>query len=264
MLIARALSKAQDIAYAGFYGTLNAIQSLFPALRGRRFCNLCGRESALFYRHGIDSPASAGIVGGGIRKACVCPHCHSLDRYRWVYAVLERETSILTAPCRVLHIAPEAGIARKIASANPQCEYVTGDIRPGKADRVVDVTRMSDFADASFDYIVMNHVLEHVQDEAAAIAEIQRCLKPDGTAALSFPVTLTRATYEDASIVTESERLRAYGQRDHCRLYGNDAGERLERYGFRVRKLTPADILTREEIERMSLIEDDSIFLCAR
>lgn len=264
MTLARILSKGQDIAYASFYRALNAAESLFPALRGRKYCNLCGRESALFYRHGINSPASARIVGGGIRKECVCPRCHSLDRYRWVLYVIEHDTRILTAPCRVLHIAPEAGIAQKIRSENPQCAYVTGDIRPGKADRVVDITRMQDFADASFDYVLMNHVLEHVSDEAAAVREIKRVLAADGMAVLSFPMTLSQKTFEDPRIVSEQERLRVYGQRDHCRLYGYDAQERLAAYGFRVERRTAKDCLKPDELQRLSLIPEDTIFLCRR
>lgn len=263
-MIARILSKAQDIVYAAFFGTLNACESLIPALRGRRYCNMCQRESALFYRHGINSPASVDIVGGGIRKSCVCPRCHSLDRYRWVLYVIEHHTDILTRPCKVLHIAPEAGIAQKIRQTNPQCDYLTGDLRVGKGDMKVDVTDMKDFADQTFDYILMNHVLEHVPDEAKAISEIQRCLKDDGVAVLSFPITLKRATFEDKRIDTDEERLRQYGQRDHCRLYGYDAGERLAQYGLRVQTLTVREHLSAAEQERMSLIPDDTIFLCRK
>ena len=263
-MIARILSKAQDIVYASFFGTLNAVESLFPGLRGRRYCNMCRSESALFYRHGINSPASVDIVGGGIRSDCVCPRCHSLDRYRWVLYVIEHCTQIMTRPCRVLHIAPEAGIARNIRQNNPKCDYLTGDLRVGKADMQVDVTDMAGFEDQSFDYILMNHVLEHVPDEAKAISEIKRCLKDDGVALLSFPMSLNKKTFEDESIVSEQERLRQYGQRDHCRLYGYDAGERLERYGLHVQTVTVKDILPEAERTRMSLIPDDTIFLCRK
>ena len=263
-MIARILSKAQDIAYASFYGALNAAESLAPSKKGRKYCNMCGRESALFYRHGIDSPAAVHIVGGGIRKECVCPRCHSLDRYRWVLYVIEHDTDIMTRPCKVLHIAAEAGVARKIRQTNPACEYLTGNIRPKPDDLRVDVTDMADFADGTFDYILMNHVLEHVPEEGKAMSEIKRCLKDDGMAVLSFPISLDQKTFEDKNITSELERLRRYGQRDHCRLYGYDAKERLEGYGFAVTARTVKNTLSKEEAERMSLIPDDTIYLCKK
>ena len=45
------------------------------------------------------------------------------------------------------------------------------------------------FEDESFDYIIMNHVLEHIMDEQAALYELKRCLKDTGILILSFPVS---------------------------------------------------------------------------
>jgi SAM-dependent methyltransferase len=43
------------------------------------------------------------------------------------------------------------------------------------------------FADASFDGAVLGEVLEHVEEDEAALAEIARVLRPGGTLALSVP-----------------------------------------------------------------------------
>jgi SAM-dependent methyltransferase len=43
------------------------------------------------------------------------------------------------------------------------------------------------FADRSFDLVVCAEVLEHVPDDAAALAEVHRVLAPAGTLALSVP-----------------------------------------------------------------------------
>ena len=265
-MIKRVISKLQDIAYATGYGALNGAAMLLPSMRGRRQCNMCGKSAALFYRHGEKSPvfSQVRIVGGGVRKDSVCPNCHCIDRYRWVYYVLEHFTDVMTAPCKVLHIAAEAGVAQNIRSRNPQCDYLTGDLQSRHADIKVDVTDMSRFEDETFDYIIMNHVLEHVPDEAKAMSEIKRCLKKDGRAMLSFPMCLDQKTFEDKSIVSEKERLIRYGQRDHCRLYGYDAGERLEGYGFKVTAYTAGKCLDAKDVERMGLIPEDTIYLCAK
>ena len=59
------------------------------------------------------------------------------------------------------------------------------------ADRYVaalqgDATRLP-FADASFDRVITSEVLEHIQDDVTAIAELVRVLKPGGTFAATVP-----------------------------------------------------------------------------
>jgi len=43
------------------------------------------------------------------------------------------------------------------------------------------------FETDSFDYVVMNQVLEHVEEREPLISEVARVLKPDGVALFSFP-----------------------------------------------------------------------------
>jgi SAM-dependent methyltransferase len=43
------------------------------------------------------------------------------------------------------------------------------------------------FADSSFDVVITSEVLEHIQDDVAAIAEMVRVLKPGGTFAATVP-----------------------------------------------------------------------------
>lgn len=49
-----------------------------------------------------------------------------------------------------------------------------------------DATRLP-FRDGSFDVIVTSEVLEHIQDDVAALAELSRVLKPGGTFAATVP-----------------------------------------------------------------------------
>jgi SAM-dependent methyltransferase len=52
-----------------------------------------------------------------------------------------------------------------------------------------DATRLP-FADASFDRVITSEVLEHIQADTAAIAELARVLKPGGTFAATVPTWL--------------------------------------------------------------------------
>ena len=64
----------------------------------------------------------------------------------------------------------------------------TGEIT---ADRLMGVlrgdARRLPFADATFDVVITSEVLEHVQDDVAAIAEMVRVLKPGGRFAATVP-----------------------------------------------------------------------------
>ena len=44
------------------------------------------------------------------------------------------------------------------------------------------------FADGTFDLVLCNHVLEHIEDDQVAIKELARVLRPGGIAILQAPV----------------------------------------------------------------------------
>jgi SAM-dependent methyltransferase len=64
----------------------------------------------------------------------------------------------------------------------------SGEIELDRFDGVLrgDATKLP-FADASFDKVITSEVLEHIQDDVAAIAEMIRVLKPGGTFAATVP-----------------------------------------------------------------------------
>ena len=66
--------------------------------------------------------------------------------------------------------------------------YDAGEVPPDRFQGVLrgDAT-MLPFADASFDHVIVSEVLEHIQHDVAAIAEITRILKPGGTLGATVP-----------------------------------------------------------------------------
>ena len=104
------------------------------------------------------------------------------------------------------------------------------------------------FADDTFDVVMSNHILEHVDDDRQAIRELYRVMKPNGWGIVQSPVNANRATtYEDKTIVTPEERLRHFGQKDHQREYGRDYAERLREAGFEVSEIPLTDFVSESE-----------------
>lgn len=217
--------------------------------RGNRYeCPLCGRRYRKLLPYGYVTS----------RENALCPHCLSLERHRLLWLYLERETTLFESLPRLLHIAPEVCLMRHLKShykSSPE-RYQTADLESPLADLHFDIQQIP-LADESFDVVICNHLMEHVEDDLRAMRELHRILKRVGWGVLLSPVDLQRATtFEDDSITDPKERTRIFGQYDHRRLYGNDFADRLRKAGFEVEDLDYAARLTPEERTRYALPED--------
>mgnify|MGYP002515600297 CR=1 FL=1 len=226
-----------------------------------KYCMICDTYVNHFGSTGIKGKIfeEHHIIGGGYRENAVCPYCHGIDRERWEMYVLSHYTDIFEASSRILHFAPEENIQNKIKS-NEKNDYYACDLMEGKAMHMIDVTDIP-FMDNTFDYIIINHVLEHVPDEGKAMSEMIRVLKPNGKIIMSFPICTDQKTMEDKRIKTPEERLCYYGQEDHVRLYGSDYKERLEQYGVEFNVYSPENECSDMEIEKYGFIRDDIILI---
>jgi SAM-dependent methyltransferase len=119
------------------------------------------------------------------------------------------------------------------------------------------------FADASFDVIFCNHVLEHVDDDDKAMRELFRVLRPGGFGIFQVPVDYTlTTTYEDPTITNEDDRELHYWQKDHVRLYGLDYPVKLAAVGFNVQRIDMAEEVGSELRERYRLGDADKVYRC--
>jgi ubiquinone/menaquinone biosynthesis C-methylase UbiE len=110
------------------------------------------------------------------------------------------------------------------------------------------------FKDNSFDVIICNHVLEHVDNDILAISEIIRVMKPGAFSVLLVPNDFKRKeTFEDNSITSKKERAEIFGQYDHKRIYGLDYPERLRKSGFFVPQTNFLDEMSDDQKMRYSL-----------
>ena len=187
-----------------------------------------------------------------LRQNALCPGTLSLERHRLLWLYLDRKTTFLTDSIRVLHIAPEQVFYKKFKSFS-HWDYTTSDLHSPLADVKADICALP-FEDNSYDFILCNHVLEHIPNDLKAMEELYRVLKPGGTAILQVPLEEDREnTFEDDSITDQQERTRIFGQYDHVRVYGQDYYNRLQKAGF---KVTPVDYIkevTEGDIKRFAL-----------
>ncbi|MDR2814181.1 MAG: methyltransferase domain-containing protein [Prevotellaceae bacterium] len=181
------------------------------------------------------------------RENALCPSCLSLERHRLMWLYLKNKTDFFSKRYRLLHIAPERCFIRSFKKLLGD-EYVTADLESPWATIKMDVQNIP-CGENEFDVIFCNHLLEHVADDRQAMREMFRVLRPGGWGIMLSPVTAgKKETYEDPSITSPKERLKAYGQSDHLREYGEDYPNRLAEAGFKVQTVDYAKELPETEV----------------
>lgn len=141
---------------------------------------------------------------------------------------------------------------RRLRAAAPPLRYRTAEHGPEHGtDLVLDLQRL-DLPDACLDVVLCSHVLEHVPDDAAALRELRRVLRPGGWGVLQTPVQ-GQHTVEEQPGDDPVLRLTRFGQADHVRLYGRDYADRLRAAGFDVGPIVYRDQLSARDRERHGL-----------
>ena len=205
-------------------------------------CPVCGGHFRKFLPYGYST----------VRSNALCPKCLSLERHRLIWLFLKEKTNFFQDPLKVLHIAPEQCFEERFKKLT-NLTYLTADLESPLADYKCDVQKMP-FKDNSFDVIICNHVLEHVDNDILAISEIIRVMKPGAFSVLLVPNDFKRKeTFEDNSITSKKERAEIFGQYDHKRIYGLDYPERLRKSGFFVPQTNFLDEMSDDQKMRYSL-----------
>lgn len=193
----------------------------------------------------------------------LCPSCLSLERHRLIWLYLKEKTSFFTDNLDVLHIAPEQPFYKRFEKLE-NLNYITADLESPIAKVKMDIREMP-FEDNSFDVLLCNHVLEHIDDELKATKEIYRVLKSGGWAILQVPLdTGLETTYEDLSITDPKKREKHFGQYDHVRLYGRDYAQRLEKSGLKVTADDFVQSFDKAEREKYRFDENEMIYFCEK
>nr|WP_040506873.1 class I SAM-dependent methyltransferase [Gillisia limnaea] len=197
------------------------------------------------------------------RENVLSPSTLSLERHRVLWLYLKNETEFFSKKLKVLHFAPEQAFYKRFRKLS-NLEYTTTDLNSPLADVKADICDLP-FEDDTYEFILCNHVLEHIPDDTKAMQEIYRILKPGGTAILQIPQDLNREfTFQDDSITSQKERARIFGQYDHVRIYGKDFFQKLRAIGFEVEEVDYSSGLTSSEINKYRLAKGEIIPVCTK
>ena len=196
------------------------------------------------------------------RKNALCPGTFSLERHRLLWLYLKKETDFFNSNNKILHFAPEQCFHKFFKSFFKN--YTTTDLNSPIVDIKADICNLP-FNDNSFDYILCNHVLEHIYDDEKAMKEIYRVLNKNGIAILQVPIDInSNYTHDGRDIDNKQDRNKLFGQYDHLRMYGLDYFKKLKKVGFKVKNIDYLSKLKKEEVEKFSLINSGTIPVCIK
>lgn len=214
-------------------------------------CPVCTRQFRKFLPYGRVNP----------RPNALCPGCLSLERHRLLWLYLEQRTDFFKAPLKVLHFAPEACFINRFHQVHGD-GYTTADIESPLAKLKADIHNIP-LPDNSFDVVLCNHVLEHVDDDIRAMREICRVLKPGGFSVLQVPFfnPIPEVTLEDPSVKDPKAREKLFGQRDHVRKYGRDYPARIGDAGLKAVEDDFVNTLPEEVRKRYGLVKGELVYL---
>ena len=198
-----------------------------------------------------------------VRKNALSPSTYSLERHRILWLYLKNETNVFSKKIKLLHFAPEAAFHGIFKKSN-NISYDTIDLNSPLAKIKADICNLP-LEDNTYDFILCNHVLEHINDDIKAMSELYRVLKKGGIGIFQIPIDINRdKTFEDSSIKDPKERNKVFGQYDHVRIYGMDYYDRLRSVGFSVEQIKYADNLTKDEIKKYCLNSNEIIPVCKK
>lgn len=246
--IVRNIPRPWLIRFSGLFGII-----MMPFYKGSRYhCPICENHFRKMLPYGNQGADNR-----------LCPSCLSLERHRLLWLYLKQRTEFFKAPLKVLHVAPEQPFLKRFKSL-PNLDYTTADLISPIADLRMDIQNIPE-QEKTYDVVICNHVLEHVEDDKAAMDEIYRVLKPGGWAILQVPINWSsESTYEDASITKPAEREKHFGQYDHLRYYGQDYPDKLRIAGFDVDDENFLNSFTDEEKDYMRFPSQEMIWKSTR
>jgi SAM-dependent methyltransferase len=214
-------------------------------------CPICKSQYKKFLPYGRINP----------RPNALCPSCLSLERHRLIWLYLQDKTNFFQEKLSVLHVAPEPCFMKRFEKIHGN-NYITADIESPLAKVKMDIHAIP-FEANTFDVVLCNHVLEHVQNDIKAMSEIKRVLKPGGWSIMQVPFfsPVPEITKEDFSITDPREREKAFGQDDHVRMFGKDYTKRIEKAGLQAVADDFAKKLPTEKSKRAGISVGEVIYI---
>jgi len=133
-------------------------------------CTICGGTSFV--------PGPLGRMAAKGKLAPRCESCNSLERHRILRQVYDAIPSDVLSKSRALQFANDPSA--------PRDRFASFEVSQYEVENSLDMAAI-DRADNSYDWVIANHVLEHVEDDHKAITELRRIVTDEGVIQLTVP-----------------------------------------------------------------------------
>jgi len=179
---------------------------------------------------------SCSCCGARLRRFVVypslyCPRCGSYERHRLLALHLRRHPELLAPPLRLLQVSPDRALEPLLVREG--IERVSIDIDNPRVDLEMDVRELT-FPDESFDVVLCLTVLDEVTEQARALAELKRVLRPGGLGVFQVAVP------------------------EQARLFAS-----LTEVGFETKSVSAADFGA-DAVATYALIAEEETYLCRK
>lgn len=135
-----------------------------------------------------------------------CRQCQSLERHRQLRQVYAQLPAEYLADLRVLQLSPDIGV-------DPSW-FGSYEVSVFGGENSLDLQAI-DRADASYDLVICNHVLEHVANDRQGLQELMRIVGPQGLLQITVPSPYT----QEKTVDWGYPKPESHG---HYRGYGKD------------------------------------------
>jgi SAM-dependent methyltransferase len=178
-----------------------------------------------------------------------CPNCDSRSRHRGLSTLMLQ--ALENKNLDLLFFAPEKILLNILNSDLANINIKTTDYYSTDVDYANEDIQNLSFESQTYDYILCNHVIEHVPNDNLAFAELSRLLKTNGKAIITIP-----GDYH-LSPTVEFKQTDSNG---HFRHYGLDVIKKMKLYFSEVDAIDLHSISKSEYGVR----KNDLAFICTK
>ncbi len=167
-------------------------------------CNICGSQKFGYGPGGRTS--RTGLLPR-------CEICQSLERHRAFRNIFEQlHRADVLKDLKTLQFSRDS-------AARPEW-FASHEVSVYGEENSLDLANVNR-SDKRYDLVICNHVLEHVEDDCAALKELARIINDDGFIFLTFPDPMNQEITKDWGYPDHS-------QHGHYRIYGKDVIKKFQ------------------------------------